>query len=69
MMVFPEVFRILLPSNHDWTTSEDGLLYIRYRERKPGPGAIVTRALATPYYLKVLSASPATGVRFERIDE
>jgi len=48
---------------------KDGVLYIRYRERKPGPRSIVTQAITAPFHLKVLSASTAGSVRFDKIDE
>ena len=50
------------------THEQDGVLYIRYRERIPGPGSIVTQAFTTPYSLKVLPASTATSVLFENIE-
>lgn len=49
------------------TREEEGVLYIRYREKEPDSGEIVTQALTAPYHLKVLPASNATSVRFEKI--
>jgi hypothetical protein len=48
---------------------KDGVLFIRYREGRPGSGSIVTQALTAPYHLKVLPAGSAKSVRFENIDQ
>ena len=46
-----------------------GILYIRYRERRPSPGEFVTQALTSPYHIKVLPRSEVQKVFFENVQE
>jgi hypothetical protein len=43
------------------------VLYIRYRESTPAPGAFVSQAITTPYEIRVLPRSAAAKVMFERV--
>lgn len=46
-----------------------GTLYIRYLEQSPKPNSMATQALTTPYHLKILPASKANKVSFEKTGE
>jgi hypothetical protein len=45
-----------------------GVLHVRYQERRPGPGELVTQALTTPYHARVLPRSDAGPVVFEGVE-
>jgi hypothetical protein len=47
----------------------DGVLYLRYREHSPAPTSVETQAFTSAYHLKLLPASKAATVKFERVCE
>jgi hypothetical protein len=51
------------------SVERDGVLYVRYREHFPDAASVETQALTFPYHLKLLPASKATVVKFERVSE
>jgi hypothetical protein len=45
-----------------------GVLYVRYQERRPRPGELVTQVLTTPYHVRVMPRSEAPQVVFEQVE-
>ncbi|MBI3015510.1 MAG: protease complex subunit PrcB family protein, partial [Candidatus Tectomicrobia bacterium] len=45
----------------------EGVLYVRYRERRPQPGEFVTQAFTTPYHVRVVPRRDAQAVVFEHV--
>ena len=50
------------------TLEKSGTLIVRYRERKPAPGAITAQLLTFPYHIVAFPNADVTNVQFQKID-